>query len=259
MRVLVDARTRGRTRFAVVRPGRRLLLVAGALVGASACDVPSFGAPDPASKEGRHVLTLWQGFFIASLAVGALVLGLITYALIRFRRRDDTIPNQRPYNVKWEAIYTIAPIVAVAVLFGFSVTTQHKVDRLVDQPDVVIDVTGFQWGWQFSYRDLDVNVNGTGEQQLPELVLPVDKTVRFVLRTNDVNHSFWVPAFLEKRDLIAGIDNQIDITPDRTGTFDGRCAEYCGLDHWRMSFTVKVLDQAGFDDWVRTHRDGTTP
>jgi cytochrome c oxidase subunit 2 len=242
-----------------VPTGRRLLLVAGALVSAAACEVPSFGAPDPASKEGRDVLTLWQGFFIASLVVAVIVLGLITYALIRFRRRDDTIPNQRPYNVRWEVIYTITPILVVAVLFGFSVTTQTKVDRLVDEPDVVIDVTGFQWGWQFAYRNEDVSVVGGDEQQLPELVLPVDKTVRFVLRTTDVNHSFWVPAFLEKRDLIAGIDNQIDVTPDRTGTFDGRCAEYCGLDHWRMSFTVRVLDQADYDRWVATHRSSAGP
>jgi cytochrome c oxidase subunit 2 len=242
-----------------VRPGRRLLLVAGVLLTAAACDVPSFGAPEPASKEGRHVLTLWQGFFIAAMVVGALVLGLITYALIRFRRRDDTIPSQKPYNIKWEIIYTVTPIIVVAVLFGFSVSTQNKVDRLVDKPDVVIDVTGYQWGWQFAYRDRDVTVNGSGEQQPPELVLPVGETVRFVLRTNDVNHSFWVPAFLEKRDLIAGIDNQIDITPDRVGTFDGRCAEYCGLDHWRMSFTVRVLDQAGFDDWVASHHGDTGP
>jgi cytochrome c oxidase subunit 2 len=242
-----------------VRPGRRLLLVAGVLLTAAACDVPSFGAPEPASKEGRHVLTLWQGFFIAAMVVGALVLGLITYALIRFRRRDDTIPSQKPYNIQWEIIYTVTPIIVVAVLFGFSVSTQNKVDRLVDKPDVVIDVTGYQWGWQFAYRDRDVTVNGSGEQQPPELVLPVGETVRFVLRTNDVNHSFWVPAFLEKRDLIAGIDNQIDITPDRVGTFDGRCAEYCGLDHWRMSFTVRVLDQAGFDDWVASHHGDTGP
>jgi cytochrome c oxidase subunit 2 len=156
-------------------------------------------------------------------------------------------------------IYTVTPIIVVAILFGFSVTTQTKVDRLVDQPDVIVDVTGFQWGWQFAYRNEDLTVDGTGEQQLPELVLPVDKTVRFVLRTNDVNHSFWVPAFLEKRDLIAGVDNQIDVTTTRTGTFDGRCAEYCGLDHWRMSFTVRVLDQAGYDEWVATHRSSAGP
>ena len=98
-----------------MRPGRRLLLVAGVLLTAAACDVPTFGAPEPASKEGRHVLTLWQGFVIASIVVGAIVLGLITYALIRFRRRDDTIPNQRPYNIKWEVIYTVTPIIVVAV------------------------------------------------------------------------------------------------------------------------------------------------
>jgi cytochrome c oxidase subunit 2 len=232
---------------------RSLVLVAGAALLAG-CELPSFGAPDPASREGSDILTIWKGFFLAGLAVAGLVLGLILYAAIRFRRRDDEIPNQRAANVRMEILYTVSPIVVVAVLFGVSVVTEQRLTRTSSSPPMIVNVTGFQWGWQFEYRDLHVTVLGTGEQQTPELVLPVDRTVQLVLRTNDVNHAFWVPHFLEKRDLIQGVDNTIDITPTKIGRYDGKCAEYCGLDHWRMSFDVKVVDKTDFDAWVAAHR-----
>jgi cytochrome c oxidase subunit 2 len=78
-------------------------------------------------------------------------------------------------------------------------------------------------------------------------VLPAGQTVRLELRTVDVIHSFWVPEFLTKRDLIPGIDNSVDITPNRVGTFDGKCAEYCLLDHWRMTFIVQIVPPEQFD------------
>ena len=108
----------------------------------------------------------------------------------------------------------------------------------VDQPDLVVEVVGFQWQWQFTYADSGIVVTGTPDGGLPVLVLPVDRTTRLDLRTTDVNHSFWVPRFLNKRDLIPGVDNAIDVTPTETGTYDGVCAEFCGLDHGRMRFAV---------------------
>src|SRR5205085_12006414 len=101
---------------------RRLVLVAGALLLAG-CELPSFGAPDPASTQGADIHTLWQGFFIAAMAVGGLVLGLIAYVTIRYRRRDDTVPNQKADHIPLEIFYTVTPIVIVAILFGFSVAT----------------------------------------------------------------------------------------------------------------------------------------
>ena len=98
------------------------------------------------------------------------------------------------------------------------------------------------------------DLHGTGELHPPELYLPVDQTTQLVLRTTDVNHSFWVPRFLNKRDLIQGVDNVIDITPTDVGRFDGRCAEYCGLDHWRMNFVVNVVSRVEFDDWIRAQQ-----
>ncbi|MEY2421501.1 MAG: cytochrome c oxidase subunit [Acidimicrobiaceae bacterium] len=232
---------------------QRVVLVAGALLLAG-CELPSFGAPDAASREGSDVLTLWKGFFVAAMAVGALVLGLIGYVAIRFRRRSDDIPSQKGEHIPLEIFYTVTPILIVAILFGFSVAAEQRITRTSDHPPLTVNVTGFQWGWKFEYPNEKVTVLGTGEREPPELYLPVGQTVRLVLQTTDVNHSFWVPAFLQKRDLIQGVDNVIDITPTQIGRYDGRCAEYCGLDHWRMDFIVNVVSKADFDNWIRSQR-----
>jgi len=234
---------------------RRLALVAGALLLAG-CELPRFGAPESASKQGDDVLSLWQWFFVAAMAVGAIVLGLITFTVIRFRRRsDDDIPDQKAEHIPLEILYTVTPILIVAVLFGVSVVTQQRITKTTDHPAITVNVTGFQWGWKFEYPEERVTVLGTAEQApVPELVLPVNETSQLHLTTTDVNHSFWVPSFLNKRDLIQGVDNTIDVTPTAIGDYDGRCAEYCGLDHWRMDFTVRVVSQDDFDKWVAEHR-----
>ena len=233
---------------------RPLGVLVAAAVFLAGCELPNFGAPDPASKEGHPVISLWQGFILTAAGVGAIVLGLIAFVVVRYRRRDDRVPDQRVYHVPIEVTYTVIPVLIVAVLFGFSVTTQGKLLHKVAQPDVVINVTGFQWGWRFEYPDLHVNVQGAGLTDQPVVDVPEGATVRFKLKTLDVIHSFWVPSFLQKRDLIPGVDNEVDVTPDKVGTYQGRCAEYCGLDHWRMSFTLKVVTPADFDAWVASHQ-----
>jgi cytochrome c oxidase subunit 2 len=219
----------------------------------AACDAPSLGMPKPVSKEGEHINSLWSGFVVASFVVFGLVVGLILYAAIRFRRRNDDVPSQKPYNIPMEVLYTVTPIVIVAGLFGFSVATQLKVTK-VSPPGqaLVVNVTGFQWGWRFEFPEQHKVVQGAGEVSPPTIEVPVDRPVQFVLRTEDVNHAFWVPQFLEKRDLIQGIDNTIQITPNKLGEYGGKCAEFCGLDHWRMPFTIRVVKQGEFDNWVRT-------
>jgi len=227
---------------------------AAAAVALSGCDLPGFGAPDPAAEEGESIWHLWQGFFIAALAVGALVWGLLVFVLIRYRRRagDESIPDQTAYHVPLEILYTALPVVAVAILFGFSVATEEKVTDLGSDPAVTVEVVGFQWSWEFRYvDDGDATVTVTGsEDEPPELVLPVDQPAHLRLVSDDVAHSFWVPDFLSKRDLIPGISNEIEVTPTKIGTFTGRCAEYCGLDHWRMLYSVRVVSQDDYDAWL---------
>jgi len=248
-----------RSACATVAPVRRPLgawrLVAPATaLAAAGCELPNFGAPDPKAEEGEHIFSLWQGFFVASIGVALLVWGLIIYSVVRFRRRrDDEMPRQKPYNIPMEVLYTGTPIVAVALLFAFSVATEDEATDLRPDPAERVEVIGFQWSWQFVYPDHDVVVTGAPGRP-PEMVLPVGETTHLRLVADDVNHAFWVPDFLSKRDLIPGVDNEIPVTPTETGTYIGRCAEFCGLDHWRMNFTVRVVTAEEYEDWLAAQR-----
>ena len=193
---------------------------------------------------------LWRGGVMTALVVGAIVLSLIIFTVIRYRRRGrDDVPSQRQYIIPLEIVYTVIPIVIVLVLFGFSYAVQDDVDALSDNPDVTIDVQGFQWQWQFHYRAEDVTVTGVPDRR-PVMVLPINETVRLVLTSRDVNHSFYVPDFLFKRDAIPTVKNQFDLEVEKAGTYRGFCAEFCGLNHARMTFTVRAVSKAEFDDWV---------
>jgi cytochrome c oxidase subunit II len=243
-----------------VRPtpgSRRLWLLAAALaVALAGCELPTFGAPDAKSEQGESVLSLWQGFFLTGLAVGLLVWGLLIFVLIRYRRRgdDDEVPDQRAFHIPLELTYTAIPVGIVAVLFGFSWVTVESVNDLQPDPATTVEVIGFQWSWQFVYPDEDVTVTGEPGEP-PELVLPVGERARLELVSADVAHSFWTPDFLSKRDLIPGVDNEIEVTPTETGEYVGRCAEFCGLDHWRMSYSVRVVPADEYEAWLDEQRE----
>lgn len=209
-----------------------------------------FGLPDAVTTQGQdNMVWLWKVFLIGAVAVTALIWILVIISVVRYRRRSDEIPSQKQYNIPVEIAYTIAPLVVVAVLFGLTVYAQNGFTSLSAQPAVRVEVEGFQWQWQFRYPDDGVTV--TGSEQAPAvLVLPVGETIRFHLVSDDVNHSFWVPEFLEKRDLIPGVDNQIDVEITRPGEWTGRCAEYCGLDHWLMQFQVIAVPKEQYETWI---------
>ena len=215
----------------------------------------SYGVPDPVTREGGHVASLWHGFFLAACAVGVLMLVLILYTVIRYRSRgSDRIPEQGSANGLAEVLYTGTPIAIVAVLFAVSTGTERLVTRSASHPAETVEVTAFQWGWEFRYPAEGVTITGTGNHPGPELVLPVGVTTRLKLEAHDVIHSFFVPEFLEKKDLVPGLHNVLDVTPTRTGVFAGRCAEYCGLDHWRMDFSARVIPENEFRRWVQAQR-----
>lgn len=257
MPVLPQRCRRGGVRPALPRPGgrARLLLAVGSLAALAACSGgPRYGLPEPASRQGQDVLGLWRGSVVAALAVGVLVWGLIVWAGLRYRRRNDDLPSQLPENIPIEVLYTAVPLVIVAVLFGFTVATQQRVTAVSDDPDVVVEVTGFTWSWRFAYPDEGVVVESDGIEP-PELVVPVGSTVRFDLDTVDVNHSFWVPELLVKRDLIRDVDNVLDVEVVRTGTWTGRCAEFCGLEHYDMTFTFRAVEPEVYVAWLDDQRD----
>jgi cytochrome c oxidase subunit 2 len=231
--------------------GLRTVILVGALLALAGCG--DLGLPEPASRQAEDTASLWRVALIAAVVIGAITLGLILWAAVRYRRRDDRLPDQRDSHLVLEVVCTVVPVVIVAGLFAYTVNTERKVTKLSDTPDLVVDVVGYQWGWTFTYPDGLTSAPGP-EGEPAVLAVPVGATVRFNLRSPDVIHSFWVPEFLEKRDVIPGVDNAIDVSIIRTGTWTGRCAEFCGLDHWRMNFEVRALPQDQFEAWLTAPR-----
>ncbi len=229
--------------------------------------------PEGASNHSDGIIELWQWTWVAALATGVLVWGLIFFAIIKFRRRsDDEVPVQTRYNLPMEILYTIAPVVMVLVFFHFVIQTQNDVNAEVKDPDHVVKVVGQQWSWTFNYVD-DTALGGDGDAancedrgdtcvfepgtpaRIPTLVLPVGESVRFELSSPDVIHSFWVPAFTYKMDVVPGRDNYFNLTPEREGTFVGKCTELCGTYHSRMLFNVEVVSADEFQQRLEALRD----
>jgi len=219
--------------------------------------------PDPATAQGEHVFLLWRWAWVAALATGAVVWGLIFYACWRFHRRsDDEIPIQTRYNLPLEIFYTIAPIIMVVVFFVHTERTQSELTKDVANPDVTIYVVGQQWAWNFTYMP-GGDISTADDQVLytvgeagtpPTLVLPVDKTVEFKLHSPDVIHDFGVPGFLEKMDVIPGPkedDNHFQVTPIVEGDYRGKCYELCGVYHSRMLFNVKIVSDSEFQAYLQ--------
>ncbi len=241
------------------RPVLPVLVAAGASVLGAACS-QRFGAPDPATTQGSEVLGLWRVLMAAGIGVGGVVITLLAITVIRDRRRRRSggsspagLPPQTRENIPLEVAYTAIPLLIVIALFVVTLRAQRPVTRVSGSPGVRVEVTAFQWGWRFAYPAHDVTVLGDSNTP-PTLVLPLGITTRLELASPDVIHSFFVPAFLEKKDLVPGTVNRMDVTPTRVGRYAGYCAEYCGLDHTRMTFDVEVVEQPAFERWLGERR-----
>ncbi|GHE88987.1 aa3-type cytochrome oxidase subunit II [Streptomyces spiralis] len=265
-------------------------LVLATATGCTYKDFPRLGMPTPASEEAPRILSLWQGSWAAALVVGCLVWGLILWSAM-FHRRSRTkveVPPQTRYNMPIEALYTVVPLLIVSVLFYFTARDESKLLDESKKPDVTVNVVGFQWSWAFNYVEpvagstgdaktdknlaaipdrfkndfpanaggvYDVGTPGTRNPQNgnpgPTLWLPKGKTVRFILTSRDVIHSFWVLPFLMKQDVIPGHTNSFQVTPSMEGTYRGKCAELCGQDHSRMLFNVKVVSPDRYEQHLK--------
>ncbi|MFL6099711.1 MAG: cytochrome c oxidase subunit II [Actinomycetales bacterium] len=218
--------------------------------------------PKGVTENSKRVTDLWNGSWIAALGVGVLVWGLTIWCVVAYRRRKDDpeFPEQLRYNVPIEILYTVVPLFMIGVLFYFTARDEEALLSTSAKPDLVVNVVGKQWSWDFNYVSQQVYEVGTQAEltgkplvasQLPTLYLPVDKRVEFTLTARDVIHSFWVPAFLQKLDVIPGRVNRFQVVPTTEGTFAGKCAELCGSYHSAMLFQVKVVSQSDFDAHIK--------
>lgn len=266
-------------------------LVLATATGCTYKDFPRLGMPTPVTDEAPRILSLWQGSWAAALATGVLVWGLIIWSVIFHRRSRTKVevPAQTRYNMPIEALYTIVPFIIIAVLFYFTARDESALLKTSKKPDHVVNVVGFQWSWAFNYLEnvdgdkstsamnssaldaipdkwkktapagadgvYDTGTPGTRNPQTgnpgPTLWLPKGETVQFVLTSRDVIHSFWVVPFLMKQDVIPGHTNVFEVTPNKEGTFMGKCAELCGVDHSRMLFNVKVVSPERYREHLK--------
>ena len=235
---------------------RRILILAGATVAlAGAC------MPQSATVQEESTYNLYQVFFWTAAVVAAIVYVMTTLAIIRFRRRrdqrDDELPTQTRENRPLEVAWTAFPFLTVFVLFVLTLVTLNTVDAMPPNPAATIDVTAFRWSWTFVYPGKGVTITGATGQP-PEMVVPAGQNLHIVLTSADVDHAFWIPKFLFKRDAIPGITNEFNFTIKQPGTYSGQCAEYCGLYHDEMTFTVRAVPPAEYQSWLVSQRAGAS-
>jgi len=257
----------------VARGGRLARWVVLGLLGLvtlTGCTTPNnlfwrWGWPNGITDQAYDMRNLWIWTCIVALVIGIMVWGLIIWSMIRYRKRSDELPRQTAYNLPLEIVYTIFPFIIIAGLFFFTVGVQDKVQQRSAHPDVTIAVNAFKWNWQFVYPDSKgpdgkpVSTIGTSDE-VPILVLPVDKTVRFEVASADVIHSFWVPEFLFKLDVIPGNangrNNVFQVTVRQQGAYVGRCAELCGEYHAFMNFEVRSVSPQNYDAYLKARQSG---
>lgn len=235
-----------------------LAAAVGLALGAPAC------APSAPTEEGMSANHLYYAFSYIALFVFVLVVGLIAWSVVRYRAKDDdpnVVPQQIKENVPLEITYFAIPQLIVVALFVASVFVLHDVnaepDNVNGKQPLVIDVTGFQWGWDFDYRQAGVTLQSQ-PHAVDTFYLPVNTPIRFNLQSRDVIHSFFIPEFMMKRDVIPGVHNSFQISGiDRAGTYRIQCAEYCGLLHDRMYAYIKAVPQTRFESWLSS-RSGSS-
>lgn len=259
------------------RSGRRariaglLVIVALAATGCSKAQVIGFGWPEGVTPQADRMRVLWTWSCIAALIIGVLVWGAMLWAVIFHRKKkgDSELPRQFQYNLSLETVLTVVPVIIVAVLFYFTTATQNYVLKLT-KPDVKVNVTAFQWNWEFQYPGYQTPQGQTvstigSSQEVPLLVVPTGENIQYKLRSNDVIHSFFVPDFHFKRDVFPDPEkndqhDKFQNTIDEPGSFVGRCAELCGTYHSMMNFEVRALPKNLFDEYMtlRTQTDPQT-
>jgi cytochrome c oxidase subunit II len=220
-------------------------LLALALSGCSNSKV-EMNVLDPHGSAGEKQLDLINWSFILMLAVFAVVTTIYIYVLIRYRKRKgiDRMPEQVHGNTVLEIVWTVIPIILLAILAVPTVSTTFDLSEKPKTKDAIrVVVTGHQYWWEFEYPDL-------GIKTAQELHIPVGRKVDLEIHGKDVLHSFWVPSLQGKTDVVPGRVNHMTLDADKPGVYQGKCAELCGAGHALMDFKVIASNDADFNKWV---------
>jgi cytochrome c oxidase subunit II len=224
----------------------------------------------------RQIYGLHMYVFYVCCGIGVVVFGAMIYSIVRFRHSKGAVPDTTMvHNTKVEVVWTIVPVLILIALAIPAGRTLIEIEDLRNT-DLTIRVTGFQWGWNYTYLASGVNFfsrldrqsdaarqldSGIDVNTVPHyllnvdhpLVVPVDTKVRLLITADDVIHSWWIPAFGVKKDAIPGFINEawFKVDADKPGIYRGQCAELCGRDHGFMPIVVDARSKADFAAWLK--------
>nr|WP_233217678.1 MULTISPECIES: cytochrome c oxidase subunit II [unclassified Photobacterium] len=216
----------------------------------------------------QNVYSLHMTILYICIAIGVAVFGVMFWAIFHHRKSKGAKPASFHESTKVEIIWTLIPFI---ILIGMAIPATKTLIAMEDtsKSDVTILVTGSQWKWHYNYFNQDVEYYShlaTSAEQISNqrqkrdnyllevdypLVLPVGQKVRFLITSQDVIHSWWVPAFAVKKDANPGFINEAWTQIDKPGIYRGQCAELCGKDHGFMPIVVIAKPQAEYDDWLQ--------
>lgn len=224
----------------------------------------------------RDIYNLHMTVMTVCILIGIGTFGVLIYSLIKYRKSKGAVAANFHENLKVEIIWTLIPCI---ILISLAVPATKTLIRLDDasDADVTVKVVGYQWKWQYQYLDEGIsffsnlstpiaqreNKEKKGEWYLLEvdnpIVVPVQKKIRFLMTSNDVIHSWWVPDLGVKKDAIPGFTNEAWATIEKPGTYRGQCAELCGQNHGFMPIVVKAVPQKEYDEWVKKSEKVAAP
>jgi cytochrome c oxidase subunit 2 len=210
--------------------------------------------PTPASTQADPIDTLWDVLIIASVPIFVGVQAFVLYCVWRFRMRPGQELQDGPPihgNTMLEVVWTIIPAVLILGLCTYSFFILEDIEE-AKANEMRINVTGQQFTWTFEYPK---SVTGGKPIRSAQLYVPEDRPVHFYVKSQDVLHDFWVPAWRMKIDAVPGIETKVRMTPNRLGRFSIVCAELCGIGHAYMRQTANVVSQEDFDEWLRSKQE----
>ncbi|MEI7547328.1 MAG: cytochrome c oxidase subunit II [Actinomycetota bacterium] len=233
-------------------------VILGVLLAGCAKNAPQ-DTFDPAGPNARSIDNLQRPVFYIAGVVGVIVLGVVAYAIWKFKDRGQDIPEQSHGNPKLEIALTILPAIILAAIAVPTVSQVFSLDK--KDNNCVINVTGQQWWWEYDY----VKGSECGGVVIPEsivtsgeLVIPADVPVLLRITSRDVIHSFWIPRLNGKRDAVPGRLHTLRMQADQPGLYTGQCTEFCGLSHARMRQAAVALTKSDFQSWVTNQTEAYT-
>jgi cytochrome c oxidase subunit II len=209
--------------------------------------------PAQASTQAKNTDHLYHVLVIACVPIFVLVTGVIIYCVWQFRMKPgEELKDGPPIhgNTRLEVLWTVFPAVLLLSMIGYSFVILHDNEKKPAK-EIEVAVNAQQFAWTFQYP---ASVTHGAPVQSTQLYLPINESVDFALRSKDVIHAFWVPAFRLQEDVVPGITVRYRATPDRLGSYPIVCNLLCGLGHGLMRSTVRVVTQEQFRTWLASHQ-----